>query len=107
MPTYVDRHVLADVPRATQQQMHREAAYRAVDRYGAQPMAHWVTDGVIYCIIRAPDEQALRKHHADHGLACNDVHRIASLRGDQPLGQEEMDAIRGTLGTLWPAGLAA
>jgi uncharacterized protein DUF4242 len=107
MPIYVDRHALADIPRAVQQQMHREAAEGFVDRHGVQALAHWVSDGVIYCIVQAHDEEAFRQHHADHGLACPAVHQISGLRGHHPLQVHEMDIVRGALGDLWPGGLAA
>ena len=107
MPIYVDRHPLADIPRPVQQQMHREAREGVVDRHGAQALAHWVSDGVIYCIVYAPDEEAFRQHHADHGLACHKVHQISGLGGRHPLLWHEMDIVRGALGALWPGGLAA
>ena len=57
MPTYIDRHLLATIPSAVQQQMHREAMRGIVDPHGVQPLGHWVTDRVIYCVLRAPSEE--------------------------------------------------
>jgi hypothetical protein len=52
-----------------------------VDEHGAQPLGHWLTDGVIYCVLRAPSREAVCRHHAERGLPCDDVHRIAGLGG--------------------------
>jgi hypothetical protein len=54
------------------------------DEHGVQPLAHWVTDGVIYCVVQAPNEEAFCRHHADRGLP-----------------------IVGAVITLWPVGNSA
>jgi hypothetical protein len=36
-------------------------------------------DGKVYCLLEAPDEEAVRKHHAALDVDCGDVHRVSSL----------------------------
>jgi hypothetical protein len=102
MPTYIDCHPLAAIPSAVHHQLHSEALRGIVDQHGAQPLAHWVTDGVIYCIMQAPDQEAFCRHHADHGLPCDELHPITGLRGSHPLSADETQLVRAALADLWP-----
>jgi hypothetical protein len=103
MPTFIDRHPVAAVPRAVRHQRYLEAAQGLVDTHGVQLLGHWLTDGVIYCVLRAPSQEACCQHHADHGLACDDVHPIAGLHGSHPLAVEETQLVDAELADLWPA----
>jgi hypothetical protein len=93
MPTFIDRHPAAAVPRAVRHQMYLEAVDGLVDTHGVQPLGHWLTDGVIYCVLQAPGAEAVCQHHADHGLPCDDGHPIAGLRGSHPLSVQEMQLV--------------
>jgi Protein of unknown function (DUF4242) len=106
MPTYIDCHALAAISRAVQQQMHREAVRGILDQHGVQPLAHWATDGVIYCVVHAPDEEAFCEHHAERGLACDERRPITGLRGSHPLSVEEAELVRSVI-NLWPISSAA
>jgi Protein of unknown function (DUF4242) len=33
----------------------------------------------VYCLLDAPDEEAVRQHHAALGIACGDVHHVTKL----------------------------
>jgi hypothetical protein len=94
--------IRAPIPSAVQRQMEREALHGIVDAHGVQPLAYWVTDGVIYCIVQAPDEEAVCRHHADHGLRCDELHPIPWLRGSHPLSADETQLVRTALADLWP-----
>jgi hypothetical protein len=93
MPTFIDRHPFAAVPGAVRQQLYLEAVQGLVDKHGAQPLGHWLADEVIYCVLRAPSREAFCRHHADHGLPCDDVHPIAGA---------DMDLVRAVIAELWP-----
>jgi hypothetical protein len=93
MPMFIDRHPFAAVPSAVRQQMYLEAVQRLVDEHGVQPLGHWLADGVLYCVLRAPSLQAVCQHHADHNLPCDDVHPIAGA---------DMDLVRAVIAELWP-----
>jgi hypothetical protein len=103
MPTYIDRHRFAAVPSTVRRQLQLEAAHGLADEHGAQPLAHWFTDGVIYCVVQAPDQAAFCRHHAHHGLPCEDVHPIAGLGGSHPLSVEGTRLMDAALAELWPA----
>jgi Protein of unknown function (DUF4242) len=45
----------------------------------AGPAAPLPADGKVYCLLDAPDEQAIRQHHAALGVPCSDVHQVDSL----------------------------
>ena len=91
MPTFIDRHPFAAVPRPVRRQMFLEAARGLVDEHGARPLGHWITNGVIYCVVRAPSQEVFCRHHAERGLPCDDVHRIADL-----------DRVTHAIAELWP-----
>src|SRR5918911_2892204 len=93
MPTFIDRHLLLAVPSAVRHQLHLETVYGLVDEHGAQPLAHWLSDGVIYCMVRAPSQEAFCRHHTQRNLPCDDVH---------PIGGADVDLVRAAIAELWP-----
>jgi hypothetical protein len=36
-------------------------------------------DGKVYCLLEAPDSDAVRSHHEALGVPCGDVHEVSSL----------------------------
>jgi hypothetical protein len=36
-------------------------------------------DGKVYCLLEAPDADAVRSHHEALGVPCGDVHEVSSL----------------------------
>ena len=106
MPTYIDRHPLATIPSAIQQQMHSEALRAIVDEHGVQSLGHWVTDRVIYCVVRAPSQEAFCRHHAERGLACDELRPVTGPGGSHPLGAKEALIVRAVL-NRWPGDGAA
>ena len=52
----------------------------ARDEFGVcQLDLYYNAEGTVYCLMDAPDADAVRKHHDLIGIACGDVHQIASL----------------------------
>ncbi len=37
------------------------------------------TEGIVFCLLDGPDEEAIRRHHAALGVSCGDVHRVDGL----------------------------
>src|ERR1051325_9901115 len=64
VPCFIDRHRVADVDPAARYQMYLEALQGLRDVHGAKPLSHWIEDGTIYCVLDAPDEEAVCQHHA-------------------------------------------
>ena len=81
MPIFIDRHRFAAVPSAVRHQLHLEVAPGLVDAHGVQALGHWLTNGVIYCVLRAPSQEAFCRHHAERGLRCDDLRQLADLGG--------------------------
>ena len=92
MPTFIDRHPFADVPSAVRQQLHLEAVRGFVDKDGAHRLGHWITDGVIYCVLQVPSLEVFCRHHAERGLPCDDVHELGDLGG-----------VTHAIAELWPS----
>ena len=40
----------------------------------------YVTDDKIYCVLHAPDAEAVRRHHAKAGISCDFVQQVKSTR---------------------------
>ncbi len=38
-------------------------------------------DDKIYCVLDAPNREAISKHHAKAGIACDFIHEVHSTRG--------------------------
>ena len=38
-------------------------------------------DNKIYCVLDAPNAEAVHKHHAQAGIKCDWVHEVESTRG--------------------------
>ena len=36
-------------------------------------------DGKVYCLLEAPDEEAVRQHHAALGVDCGEVHEVRGI----------------------------
>jgi len=50
------------------------------DAHGvAQLEAYYNPQGRVFCLLDAPDEDAVRRHHADLGVDCGPVHPVESL----------------------------
>jgi hypothetical protein len=101
MPTFIDRHQMAAVPRATQQQLYSEAVHGLVDASGTKPLANWIEDGIIYCILVAPADDAVCQHHAARGLDCDDVHLMTELREMRRPSREDQAVVRAAIDALW------
>jgi hypothetical protein len=57
--------------------------------------------------MHAPSEEAVRRHHAERGLRCDDLRPVTGLHGSHPLSAGEAQLVRAAL-DLWPiAGAAA
>lgn len=84
MPTYMDFHPDLHLPPQAVEDIGRGAREGATDQFGVRQVELFHNeDGQVYCLLDAPDEDAVRNHHAALGVSCGDVHQVRSL--DQPL----------------------
>lgn len=64
---------LEQLRRDTTDQLYDESGVRQVD------LCH-DHSGHAYCLLDAPDAEAMRRHHAAIGLPSGNVHQVAALR---------------------------
>jgi hypothetical protein len=80
MPTFMDFHDDLKLPDEAVQQITKETKEHKVDKFGVRQVELFHNpDGKVYCLLDAPDEEAVRRHHAALGLSCGDVHEVKSL----------------------------
>jgi hypothetical protein len=107
MPTFIDRHELVVVPKATRHQLYLEVVQGVIDSSGTKPLGHWIEDGVIYCVLEAPNKNAVCQHHASRGLSCDELHPIWGIHEGQRVSDQDAVVIRLKINDLWHAPATA
>jgi hypothetical protein len=80
MPTFMDFHDDIKLPEEAVRQITKETEEHKVDKFGVRQVElFYNSDGKVYCLLDAPDEEAVRHHHAALGLSCGAVHEVKSL----------------------------
>jgi hypothetical protein len=61
-------------------QIADDARHERADEFGVRQVELYHNpDGKVYCLLEAPDEEAVRKHHAALGVDCGVVHRVDGI----------------------------
>ena len=61
-------------------QISDDARNERADQFGVRQVElYHNADGNVYCLLEAPDEEAVRKHHAALGLDCGAVHQVHGI----------------------------
>lgn len=78
MPTYIDTHEMNPITAA----QLREAQHAPADEFGVthHDILFSETENKIWCILDAPDREAVEKHHAEVGMTCESIHEVKSTR---------------------------
>ena len=80
MPTYMDFHPDLVLPPEAVAAIGEGARAGARDEYGVRQIELFHNpDGQVYCLLEAPDEDAVRQHHAALGVPCGAVHQVQQL----------------------------
>jgi Protein of unknown function (DUF4242) len=80
MPRFMDFHDDLKLPPEAIEQIADDARNGRADQFGvSQIELYHNADGKVYCLLEAPDEAAVRSHHAALGVPCGDVHHVTSL----------------------------
>lgn len=80
MPRFMDFHPDLKLPDEAVAQLADDARHARSDQFGVRQIElYYNAEGQVYCLLEAPDEQAVRDHHAAFGVPCGDVHEITSL----------------------------
>jgi uncharacterized protein DUF4242 len=58
-------------------QIGEDARNKRADQFGVRQVElYHNASGQVYCLLEAPDEEAVRKHHAALGVDCGGVHPV-------------------------------
>jgi hypothetical protein len=80
MPQFMDFHDDLKLSTEAIEQIRQEAKQAKSDDFGVQQVELFHNhDGNVYCLLEAPDADAVRKHHEALGLPCGDVHEVSGL----------------------------
>ena len=81
MPTYMDFHSDLKLPPEAIRQIGQGALDGTTDEFGVRQIELFHNaDGKVYCLLEAPDETAVHKHHAALDVSCGEVHQVTALR---------------------------
>lgn len=80
MPRFMDYHDDLLLPPEAIASIGKGAREGEVDQFGVRQVELFHNaDGKVYCLLDAPDEKAVRDHHAALDVDCGEVHRVESL----------------------------
>ncbi|HEY2242252.1 MAG TPA: nickel-binding protein [Streptosporangiaceae bacterium] len=80
MPRFMDFHDDLKLPADAIEQITQESRDGTTDQFGVhQAELYHNADGKVYCLLDAPDEEAVRQHHEALGISCGDVHRVDGI----------------------------
>ncbi len=80
MPQFMDFHPDLQLPDEAIQQITDDARAGKTDEFGVRQVELFHNpDGQVYCLLEAPDAEAVRKHHAALGVPCGDVHPVQGI----------------------------
>jgi hypothetical protein len=80
MPQFMDFHDDLKLPDQAIQQITQDTKEQKFDEFGVRQVELFHNpDGKVYCLLEAPDAEAVRNHHKALGVPCGDVHEIAGL----------------------------
>jgi hypothetical protein len=80
VPQFMDYHDDLKLPDETIQQITQETKDEKADEFGVRQIELFHNpDGKVYCLLEAPDADAVRSHHAALGLSCGQVHQVSRL----------------------------
>lgn len=80
MPQFMDFHEDLKLPPEAIAQIADDTRDAKADQFGVRQVElYHNAGGQVYCLLDAPDEQAVRDHHAALGVPCGDVHQIEGI----------------------------
>ena len=81
MPTFMDYHDDLKLPQSAIDDIRQKTRSAETDEFGVRQIElYYNTEGKVFCLLDAPDEAAVRKHHEGVGVACGQVHRVEGVR---------------------------
>jgi hypothetical protein len=76
----MDFHDDLKLPEDAIQQITRETKDHKTDKFGVRQLELFHnSDGKVYCLLDAPDAEAVRNHHEALGVTCGAVHEVSGI----------------------------
>lgn len=80
MPRFMDFHDDLKLPADAITQITEDTKEGKSDQFGVRQIELYHNpDGKVWCLLEAPDADAVRHHHESLGVPCGDVHEVNSL----------------------------
>jgi hypothetical protein len=80
VPMYMDFHDDLKLPDWMVDRLAYATRAGTSDEFGVRQVdAFFNPEGKVYCLLEAPDEEAVRRYHTALGVECGDVHEVHSL----------------------------
>jgi hypothetical protein len=80
MPQFMDFHDDLKLPDEAVAQITQDTKDRKADQFGVRQVELFHNaDGKVYCLLDAPDAEAVRSHHAALGVPCGEVHEVSGI----------------------------
>lgn len=80
MPKFMDYHDNLKLPAAAIDQITEDTKAGKSDEFGVRQIDLFHNpDGKVYCLLEAPDANAVRLHHEALGVPCGEVHEVDGL----------------------------
>ena len=77
MALFMDFHEHLPLASEDVAQIGEDARNERADQFGVRQVElYHNASGQVYCLLEAPDEEAVRKHHAALGVDCGAVHPV-------------------------------
>ncbi len=79
MPKFIDSHPMGSLA----PEVLRKLQNAPKDKFGVthHDILFNKTADKVFCVLNAPDEAAVRKHHEHAGIRCDWVEKVESTRG--------------------------
>jgi hypothetical protein len=76
----MDYHDDLKLPKEAIVQITQDTKDGTADQFGVRQIElYHNSDGKVYCLLEAPDAEAVRSHHAALGVPCGEVHEVQTL----------------------------
>ncbi len=80
MPRFMDFHDDLKLPGMAIEQITQDTKDGKADEFGVRQIELFHNpDGKVYCLLEAPDAEAVRHHHEAIGVSCGEVHEVSGL----------------------------
>jgi Protein of unknown function (DUF4242) len=80
MPQFMDFHSDLKLPQEAIDGIAEGAHNGTTDEFGVRQVELFHNpDGKVYCLLDAPNAQAVRDHHAALGVDCGEVHEVSGI----------------------------